>query len=107
MFLVGYDGPAENVAMSGEILGQAVDGHVRAEFQRPHQHRRGEGVVDDQRRSDRARHFGNLVDLPDAKQGIGDGLHHDAAGLVLVDGGLHCIQVADIDEVDRRHRTAP
>ena len=41
--------------MARQIFGRAVDREVRAEFERPHQQRRGEGVVHDQRRARVAR----------------------------------------------------
>ena len=45
---------------------QAVNHHVGAEFERPHEHRRRERIVNNQRRSGSTRQFRNLIDGPDA-----------------------------------------
>ena len=49
---------AEHVAVAAEIFGGRMHHHVRAQRQRPLQHRRGEGVVADQQRAVRVREPG-------------------------------------------------
>ena len=87
--------------MAGQILGDAVDAEVGAQFQRPAEQRRGEGVVDHQRGAGFAGDFGDAVDLSHAQQRIGNGLHQDAAGLGFGDRGAQRVQIADIDEAHR------
>ena len=50
MLAIRDDDSAQHVAVPGHVFRRAVDHDARAQFQRPDQQRRREGVVDDQRR---------------------------------------------------------
>ena len=79
--------PPMGRAMAAEELGQRMHDDVRAVVDRPHQDRRGYGVVDDQRHAVPMRHFGQRLDVADVAGRIADALAEHRAG-VLVDQGL-------------------
>ena len=82
MLLVADDSAAEHVAVAGEILRQAVDDEVRAEFERPQRCSGVANVLSTMSAAPAlARNLRELVDLADAQQRIRDRLHEDAAGL--------------------------
>jgi len=63
---VGDDGAAEDVAVAGQVLGDAVDAEMGAQFQRADEERRGEGVVDQKRRPGFVGNGGDGIDFADA-----------------------------------------
>lgn len=66
---------ARHVRVSAQALGRAVDNHVRAQFQRPQQNRRGEGVVNHQYSSALPRQLRYRLYVRQAEQRVGDGLY--------------------------------
>ena len=95
---VGNHHAAQHVAVARQIFGRAVDHDARAEFKRPHQHGRREGVVDNQRRVGGASHRRDFIERANAQQGIGDGLDHHRARLGFFDRGFECRQIGHIRE---------
>lgn len=87
----------EQVAVAAQVLGGRVQHDVGAVLQRPLQHRRGEGVVDDGQEALAARdgRDGGNVDQPQV--GVGRRLEIDRAGLGA-DGGGHRFRAREVGE---------
>ena len=92
------DHAGRQVAVSGEVLGRAVDHDVRAEIQGPLEERRAEGVVHDQGRPGGARYLRNARYVRDAQERVGDGLDDDGAGPELGDLLLYRPEVVGVHE---------
>ena len=75
--------PAHRVLVPAQELGRAVEHEVGPERERPRVDRRGEGVVDDHRRSRGVAGLGEAGDVEDLQRRVGGGLeieHAAAAG---------------------------
>ena len=70
--------------MAAEELRHRLHHDIRAELDGPQQHRRGDGVVDDQRHALRMRDRGQCLDIADIAGGVADGLAEDR-DRILVD----------------------
>ena len=83
---------AEHVAVTGEMLGEAVDHQVGAVRKRLKQQRRREGGVDDAGGAGAVRGGGHRGNVDEADQRIGDHLGHHG-GDVLTEDGTHQVAV--------------
>ena len=70
-FLAGENDAAEHPALPVDVLGRGIDDAIGAELQRVLQQRRGEHVVDDQRRAVLVHDLGDGGDVDDLERRIG------------------------------------
>ena len=84
--------------MSGQVLGCAMDHDARPQFERPHQKRSRECIIDHQGRAGALRYLRDLVHGAHPQQRIGYRFHEQHACLRLAYGCLDRGQVADIHE---------
>jgi hypothetical protein len=75
--LGGEDDAAEAAALAVDVLGGRIDDAIRAERERALPQRRGEHVVDDQRRPGLVRDRGDRADVQDLQRRIGRALEEE------------------------------
>ena len=108
MLLVGDHDAAQHVAVAGQIFGRAVHHDARAQLERPHQQRRRESVVDNQRRAGgAARSRRSCRSAPTRSSGFEMVSITIAPGLVSVDRCFDRRQIANVDEVGLDADAAP
>ena len=98
MVRIAHHDAAQNIAVTCQILGCTMHDEVRAQFQGTDHQRRGEGIVDNQRRATLPCDLRDPIQLPHPQQRIGNRFNHNAARLVLRNCGFYRLQVADVDE---------
>ncbi|MNR14522.1 hypothetical protein D3C85_1310040 [compost metagenome] len=104
VLLAAQHGSGQQVAVAAQVFGGRMQHDIRAVFQRPLQHRCGEGVVDDGQQALGARDGGHGGDIDQAQVRIGRCLEIDRPGL-RADGGGHCLPLREIREY-RAHAKA-
>ena len=90
---------AQRIAVTVQVLGQAVDDEIRAQRKRALQRRAGPGRIDRQRAPGRVGDLGQRGDVGDAQDRVGGRLDIDQLR-VRAQRGLHLLQVAGIHQAD-------
>ncbi len=96
------DGTAENVGVAAEVLRGRVHDDVGTQRQRLLEVGRGEGVVDDDDRTNRVADLGERGDVADLHERIARSLNPEHLGRVGTECGAHRIEVAEVCRAQRR-----
>ena len=83
--------------MAANHLGQAFDHHIGAEFQRPGQYRRGEGIVHQQQAAALPGHLCEPIQINQVQERVRHRLDEQHFGR-LVEGRADLFHVAGVDE---------